>query len=85
MIELAIVDAFTLKDLMNGGAFGLLAYIIWWGTTRLAKSIDEQTRSNDTLSKAVAALILKYKYPEADVRQEANEVIAEVEERNRNK
>ena len=81
MIELAIVDAFTLKDIMNGGAFGLLAYIIWWGTTRLAKSIDEQTRGNDNLAKAVAALILKHRYPEADVRQDAQEVLDDIKSR----
>lgn len=78
---LAITETFTLKDIMGGGAYGLLTYIIWWGTNRLAKSIDDQRESNDNLAKAVAALILKHRYPEADVTQDAREILDDVKSR----
>lgn len=68
--------------ILNTSAFGVLAYVIWFGCNRLVKHIDDQVKSNDTLSKAVAALILKHKYPAADVKDDAAEVLNEIKDRN---
>ena len=72
---------FDPASLLNTGAFGVLAYIIWFACNRLIKAIDNNAKASESLARAVANLILKHKYPNVDVREEGEAILRDLDER----
>lgn len=63
--------------LLEHGLFGLLAAVLYFVGTRIVKSIDElkteimeEKKSQDRLAKLIGVLILQYKHPTLDLRDE---------------
>lgn len=71
-----------ISSFLEYGSFGLLAAVLYFVGTRIVKSIDElkveiqeEKKSQDRLAKLIGVLILQYKHPTLDLRDETTALL----------
>lgn len=81
-----LMPPIELKAILDAGIFGLLVYVIWWGCNRVVKSnddlkqsIDDGAEDNRNLTRVIGFMLIKFKDPHIDLKEEAQAVLSAVD------